>query len=128
MNSANKYLLESIRELEIQEPEILINCPHDIEVHLRASLDNMKQATDRLLSFPYHCNSPIPIAFFGGPIDSNSVEYRHLRSLVIVDDMVQDVAAGCVTRPRMDIISSRCDTKPYGKTISEVQAAMLCGY
>ncbi len=26
-----------------------------------------------------------------------------------------------------DVISSRCDTKPYGKTISEVKAAMLCG-
>ena len=41
--------------------------------------------------------------------------------------MAQDVAAGCVTRPPIDIVSSRCDNEPYEKAISEVKKAMLCG-
>ncbi len=42
--------------------------------------------------------------------DRESIENKHTISLVIVDDMAQDVAARCVTRPPIEVISSRCDT------------------
>ncbi len=60
--------------------------------------------------------------------EENDFENRHVIGLAIVDDMAQYMAAGCVTQPPIDIISSRYEQEPYKKTINEVKKAMLCGY
>ncbi len=114
VNSANNYLLESSRELEIQDRGM--NClPQEI---IESLLVPYRRVIDAIITLT-HSGQPD----YDG---EERIENKHVMSLVIVDDMAQDVAAGCVTRPPIDIISSRYENKPYEKTINEVKKAMLC--
>ncbi len=105
LNSANKYLFQSILETKTQERK---ERTLDIIRSLQGLCDKVDQATTELSSSKY-CNHKTLQSlhiFFDGLEESN-IENKHTISLVIVDDMAQ--AAGCVTRPPMDIISYRYD-------------------
>ncbi len=106
LNSANKYLLQSIREVKTQKCKIYCQYSQEIIKTLQESYEKVNQATKKLSSSDY-CDCETLHIFFDRLEESN-IENKHVMSLVIVDDMAQDIA-GCVTRPPMDIISYRYD-------------------
>ncbi len=108
LNSANKYLLELIFRSPL------------FTQSLRKSYIEVNKALQRLKSF-LSSNFRLRIPDI---LTKHPMYLKHVISVIIVDDMAQDVA-GCVTQPTMDVISSRYDNKPYKKTISEVKEAML---
>ncbi len=122
MNSANKYLLESSQELESSQDRGMNCLPQELRESLLVPYRKVIEAIATLTPICYSGqpdHEPILDRFYG--------ETRiDVISLVIVHDMAQDIAAGCVTRPTIDVISSRYENEPYKKTINKVKKAMLC--
>ncbi len=115
VNSANAYLLELIK---VQEK--INSLPPEIIKSLNDAYVEVKKATGRLKAFLHSYSLPIP------NIDTEGTT-KHEISRVIVDDMAQDayVAAGCVTQPPIDIISSSLLSELPQCRINEVMGAML---
>ncbi len=60
MNSANKYLFQSILEVEVQTDNPLPYNPPEILKSLHKSHLKVKEAAIRLTPSPYYCKYPIP--------------------------------------------------------------------
>ncbi len=112
VNSANKYLLDSVKIQECSPPQELIKS-------LSESCSKVNKAIEKLsIKFPQQ----VPEAILAGfNEEKNNFD---IISVATVDDMVHYMAAEDVTP--YNIISSRYEKEQYKKTISEVKKAMLC--